>query len=76
LHGFRLEAFEIVYHSQDHTDPSRKNVEKSWMPNDKNALYMSTGDNMEEACLHTIVADFHRFPREETGFRTRGFTVV
>jgi hypothetical protein len=75
LHGFHLDVIETLYQPPYYTDPSRKDVEKSWMLKGKNALYTSTGETTEEAYLRTIIADFHMFPSEGAGYRTRGFAI-
>jgi len=65
LYGFHLDLIETLHQSPGYTDSNRKDVEKSWMPKDKNALYMHTGKTMEKAYLCTIVEDFHLFPARE-----------
>jgi hypothetical protein len=76
LHGLILDAIETLYKSSDYTDPSRRNVEKSWLTEDKAELYTLTGETMERAYLRTIVADFHVFPSQGAGYRQRGYAMI
>jgi hypothetical protein len=76
LHGFHLDVIETLYQPPDYADSSRKSVEKSWMLQEKNALYMATGETMEEAFLRTIVAGFRLFPSGGTGHAAHGFAMA
>jgi hypothetical protein len=76
LHRLILDAIETLYKSSDYTDPSCRNVEKSWLPEDKAELYTLTRETMERAYLRTIVADFHVFPSKGAGYSQQGCAMI
>lgn len=76
LRGFHVDVVENLYLASDYTDPSLKDVERSWAPENKNDLYTLTGETMEEAYLHTIVSDSCMLSEQASAVKSRGFAMV
>lgn len=58
LYGFHLDVIETLQQPPGYTDSNRKDVEKSWMPKDKNSLLKSVVEHSRqlrvkyEICSH------------------------
>jgi Heterokaryon incompatibility protein (HET) len=72
LHGFHLDVIDRLSAAADYTDPTPVDVETSWAPENKTAVYHPTGETMEKAYLRTIVADLNSLA---IGPRTRPFAM-